>query len=49
MKTKIAELTDKREDSMEQCMVFFSCGKKSDEANPEGEGEHNQAVRPGSR
>lgn len=35
MKIRIAELTDKREDSMEQCMVFFSCVEKQDEANPQ--------------
>lgn len=35
VKTKIAEPTDKREDSMEQCMVFFSCVEKQDEANPQ--------------
>ncbi len=34
MKTKIAEPTDKREDAMEQCMVFFSCVEKQDETNP---------------
>jgi threonyl-tRNA synthetase len=33
-KTKIAESTDKREDSMEQCMVFFSCVEEIDEVNP---------------
>ncbi|NMB84718.1 MAG: hypothetical protein GYA29_00525 [Methanothrix sp.] len=36
MKTRISEPTDKREDSMEQCMVFFSCIEKQDESNPEG-------------
>jgi hypothetical protein len=35
MKTKIAEPNDKREDSMEQCMVFFSCVENQDEANPQ--------------
>jgi threonyl-tRNA synthetase len=30
-KTKIAEPTDRREDSMEQCMVFFSCVERMDE------------------
>jgi threonyl-tRNA synthetase len=35
MKTRIAEPTDKKEDSMEQCMVFFSCVERLDEANPQ--------------
>jgi threonyl-tRNA synthetase len=35
MKTRIAEPNDKREDSMEQCMVFFSCVEKQDETNPQ--------------
>jgi threonyl-tRNA synthetase len=34
-KTKIAESTDKTEDSMEQCMVFFSCVERQDEADPQ--------------
>jgi threonyl-tRNA synthetase len=34
-RTKIAETLDKKEDAMEQCMVFFSCIEKSDEANPQ--------------
>ena len=34
MKTKAAEPTETIEDFMEQCMVFFSCIEKLDEANP---------------
>ncbi|MDM7911525.1 MAG: threonyl-tRNA synthetase editing domain-containing protein, partial [Methanotrichaceae archaeon] len=40
MKAKMAEFTEKREDSMDQCMVFFSCVERLDEADPRRVGEN---------